>query len=100
MRIHHTKLSSFYTHVSSGPIIEDCDGLRFGIYNIKYKELDNDWLNSKLNREKNYWNDVKDFKWIKLQHSPHWEEISQSLIYPESLLPDIIKVTIKNDDEI
>lgn len=98
-RIHHTYMSNFYCHVSSGPIIEDCNGLRFGIFNNEYVGLEEDWKESGLDRNSNCWNEVKDFKWIKKTHSPNWEEIPKCLKYPDSLLPDLIKVTANTEDD-
>lgn len=61
LRIHETYDTDFYVQMMSGPIIEDCDRVRFAPYGS----------------EPGPWNDVKDFKWLKSEKSPHWSTIPE-----------------------
>ena len=36
MRIHNTRACTFCVHTQSGPIIEDCSGLGFSFYGLRY----------------------------------------------------------------
>jgi hypothetical protein len=40
LRIHNTTGTDFYVHVMSGPIIEDCKGVRFAPYCLSYCRLE------------------------------------------------------------
>ncbi|KAJ1456898.1 tubulin binding cofactor C-domain-containing protein [Pelagophyceae sp. CCMP2097] len=65
LRIHDTYDTDFYVAVSSGPIVEDCCGLRFAAYSTA-------WTPSLDVVSTAAWRDVKDFKWLKAAQSPHW----------------------------
>eukprot|EP00938_MAST-03A_sp_MAST-3A-sp1_P003786 g3786.t1 len=77
LRIHDTINCVFEVQTNSGPIIEDCDHLRFGPYpQISYNQSDLDFRESTLDMSvKNAWCDVKDFKWHRTQASPHWSKL-------------------------
>ncbi|EAX93658.1 tubulin folding cofactor C, putative [Trichomonas vaginalis G3] len=62
LRIHETYDTDFYVEMMSGPIIEDCDRVRFAPYGS----------------QPGPWNDVKDFKWLKSEKSPHWTTIPEN----------------------
>lgn len=72
IRIHHTFGCDFYVHSQSGPIIEDCGRLRFGPLVTPFENSTALRVTAKLSVARNLWNDVKDFKWLRQQQSPHW----------------------------
>lgn len=72
VRIHRSNDCTFEVQTNSGPIIEDCDKLRFGPYpNLRYEGSDEDFRESTLD-DSSCWRDVKDFKWHRSHASPHW----------------------------
>ncbi|KAK3591569.1 hypothetical protein CHS0354_041616 [Potamilus streckersoni] len=78
LRIHTTKNSQFYIHVTSRAIIEDCSGVKFGPFNWKYPGLNDHYKISGLSRSKNSWNDIDDFNWLASDtHSPNWSLIPE-----------------------
>jgi len=72
LRIHTTHECNFYVHTRSGPIIEDCSSVRFAPYSLEYNELAQHMDKAELSGKENFWNDVKDFKWHRVQQSPNW----------------------------
>eukprot|EP01135_Chromosphaera_perkinsii_P002365 Nk52_evm19s222 gene=Nk52_evmTU19s222 len=96
LRVHSTFDSDIYLHVTSNPIIEDCDGLHFGEYNYSYSNVDSDFDKASLDRSRNFWDKVNDFKWLKAHtKSPHWNIIDRSSI----LLPSCAAKKIFPDKE-
>ena len=78
LRIHNTKDSDFYVHVTSKAIIEDCLGVRFAPFNLSYAQLDAHFQASALSRNVNNWDAVDDFDWLAADSkSPHWCEIPE-----------------------
>mmetsp|Transcript_12016 Transcript_12016/g.21825 ORF Transcript_12016/g.21825 Transcript_12016/m.21825 type:complete len:418 (+) Transcript_12016:141-1394(+) len=76
LRIHDTYGVDFYVHMCSGPIIEKCDGLRFGEYCIDFEGKEAMVKSTGLlevNDGKNMYFDVQDFKWLKKMKSPHFD---------------------------
>lgn len=77
LRIHNTKSSSFYTHITSRAIIEDTEGVGFAPYSWCYKGLDEDFARAGLSRDPNNWNKVDDFNWLASdKNSPNWSIIA------------------------
>jgi hypothetical protein len=76
-RIHRTVRTSFYLHCGSNPIIEDCSELGFAPYNLEYEGLDQSMKVAGFSADKNHWDKVDDFKWLKTQHSPNWHMIAE-----------------------
>ena len=72
MRIHHTYGCDFYVHSQSGPIIEDCGRLRFASLVTPFADSVQLRTAAQLPLDRNLWSDVKDFKWLRQQQSPHW----------------------------
>jgi len=73
LRVHGTTSTDFYLHVTSRAIIEDCHGLRFAPYSWLYPGIEADYTASGLDRARNAWNDVDDFKWLNPNApSPNW----------------------------
>ncbi|GMH50705.1 hypothetical protein TL16_g00843 [Triparma laevis f. inornata] len=81
LRIHDTYEVDFYVHMCSGPIIEKCDGLRFGEYCIDFEAKEEMVKTAGLlevNNGNNMYNDVQDFKWLKKMKSPHFDLLDVS----------------------
>ena len=79
LRTHRTNNSSFYIHVTSKAIIEDCAGVRFAPYGLEYDGLEADFGESGLNRRVNNWNDVDDFNLLYSEEkSPNWRLIREN----------------------
>ncbi|CAM9814138.1 unnamed protein product [Ectocarpus fasciculatus] len=87
LRIHESRDVDFYVLVASGPIIEDCSGLRFAPAGLRYPEYQHHLQAAGLDQEAvaNAWGDVKDFKWHRAQQSPNWTIIPESERESDSL---------------
>ncbi|KAH7052679.1 tubulin binding cofactor C-domain-containing protein [Linnemannia elongata] len=83
-RMHTSTNMDIYLHVTSEPIIEDCTDMRFAPY--PYEEvLPSDQLltlfvAAGLRPEKNLFDHVKDFNWLRQQQSPNWRLLDASEI--------------------
>ncbi|KAF9905795.1 hypothetical protein EC991_001271 [Linnemannia zychae] len=83
-RMHTSTNMDIYLHVTSEPIIEDCTDMRFAPY--PYQEvLPSDQLltlfaAAGLKPEKNLFDHVKDFNWLRQQQSPNWRLLDTSEI--------------------
>lgn len=62
LRIHETHNTQFYVNIASGPIIEDCDKVTF----------------APASESAGPWDQVKDFKWLRAEKSPHWDIIPEA----------------------
>jgi len=60
-------------HVTSKPIIEDCKTLLFAPYGYTYEGVEAHFVEAKLDRQTNFWDQVEDFKWLKQTKSPNWD---------------------------
>lgn len=79
LRVHTTTETDFYLHVTSKAIIEDCSAMRFAPYNWKYPNLDDDYTASGLDRSRNSWDAVDDFKWLNPNApSPNWSVLPEA----------------------
>lgn len=79
LRIHTTKNSNFYLHVTAKGIIEDCNSVGFAPYNLFYPTLKEDLSKSGLNLEVNNWDNIDDFNWLSNeQSSPNWHILPES----------------------
>lgn len=67
VRMHECENVDVYLHCASHPIIEDCKGMRFAplpkFYTTKVEQ------NAAT---PNQWDQVDDFKWLKVEASPNW----------------------------
>ncbi|KAK3090463.1 hypothetical protein FSP39_012105 [Pinctada imbricata] len=73
LRTHTSKDCTFYLHVTSRAIIEDCTSLEFAPYNLEYPNLDKHFEKARLDPTLNNWSDVDDFNWLASDaHSPNW----------------------------
>lgn len=81
LRTHKTTDSTFYLHVTSKAIIEDCTGLGFAPYPLdeSNESLMGDFEASGLDRGRNNWDDVDDFNWLAADKaSPNWSIVPES----------------------
>jgi hypothetical protein len=81
VRIHDTYDTDFYLRVASNPIFEDCCGLRFAPYRLRYPALNAQMEQAGLGagmKQGNMWHSVDDFKWHRAQHSPNWSVLPEA----------------------
>jgi len=79
LRIHTTYDTSFYIHVTSKAIIEDCSRVAFSPYNLDYPSLEADYVTSGLDRSRNNWQSVDDFNFLSTEAaSPNWRILSDN----------------------
>lgn len=69
--MHDAKNVDVYLLCSSRPIIEDCNGIRFAP--LGKEGLGDTWEGV----ERNMWDQVDDFKWLKSEHSPNWSVLPE-----------------------
>ncbi|KAF9914776.1 hypothetical protein BX616_007574 [Lobosporangium transversale] len=83
-RMHTSKNMDIYLHVTSEPIIEDCNDMRFAPYGqiLPVDELKRLFEAANLNPTKNYYDRVKDFNWLRQQQSPNWRLMEANEIQP------------------
>ncbi|KAF9955875.1 hypothetical protein BGZ70_010083 [Mortierella alpina] len=95
-RMHTSKNLTIYLHVTSEPIIEDCIHMRFAPYPyvdiLPEEQLARLFQVAQLDPAKNFYDQVKDFNWLKQQQSPNWR-----LLAPEEIQPGVAEsVLAKN----
>nr|XP_002125331.1 tubulin-specific chaperone C-like [Ciona intestinalis] len=79
LRVHHTKRTDFYLHVTSRAIIEDTTEIRVTPYNLNYSELDSHFKLSGLDQSTNNWQNVDDFNWLAMSTpSPNWSVLDKN----------------------
>ena len=72
VRIHKANEVNFYLQVKNGPIIEDCQKLKFGPNLYEYNDQEKHAEMTDFDDGVNKYRDVKDFKWLKQEQSPNW----------------------------
>ncbi|XP_055981876.1 tubulin-specific chaperone C [Sorex fumeus] len=73
LRVHTTRDTRVFLHVTSRAIVEDCRGIQFAPFTWSYPGMDRDFESSGLDRSRNHWDDVDDFNWlVRDQASPNW----------------------------
>lgn len=78
LRIHSTKETSFYIHVTAKAIVEDCSCVGFAPYNLDYVGLDEDYVTSGLDQSRNNWSQVDDFNFLATEAaSPNWRLLAE-----------------------
>jgi len=78
LRVHRTSNTSFYLHVTSRAIIEDCSLVQFAPYNWMYTDLEEDFCKAGLDQKRNNWNAIDDFNWLAAdKQSPNWSIMSE-----------------------
>lgn len=71
VRIHESVDTSFYLDAKGKPIVESCEGVRFGEGRIQSKGW-RELLEMAGLKEENRWREVQDFNWLHESQSPHW----------------------------
>ncbi|KAG0043556.1 hypothetical protein BGZ83_011269 [Gryganskiella cystojenkinii] len=82
-RMHTSTNMDIYLHVTSEPIVEDCTDMRFAPYGqvLPADELSRLFEQiAQLNPDKNYYDKVKDFNWLRQQQSPNWRLLDSNEI--------------------
>ncbi|XP_062827699.1 tubulin-specific chaperone C [Anolis carolinensis] len=78
LRTNRTTDTSFYLHVTSKAMLEECKGIRFAPYPWSYEGLEADYETSGLDRSRNHWSQVDDFDWLaRDEASPNWSIIPE-----------------------
>lgn len=78
LRIHDTTGSTFFIYTQSRPTIESCNDMLFGPYQVSHAKME-EWMRQcDYALEKNEWEDVQDFHWLKATESPHWRKVDAS----------------------
>jgi len=91
MRMHTSTDCSLFLHVASHPIIEHCSALRVAPYPELPLELHAAWAAAGLQPDKNSWNQVDDFDWLKQSQSPNWSVMADEQAAEERLkLPSLL----------
>lgn len=82
LRIHETRDSQFYIHVSSRSIIENCSNVKFSPYAWSYHNISDNFKTSGILHEANSddsWKNIDDFNWlVSDQQSPNWNFLPQN----------------------
>ena len=73
LRIHQTTKSNFYVLTNSNPIIEHSTDNIFHPLKIKYEGFDSNLKISGVDINKNNWDQVQDFQWLKKDKSPNFQ---------------------------
>lgn len=66
LRLHGCQNCDVYTHVTSRPVIENCQDIRFAPLPQSYQQ-------SSTPDKANQWDQVDDFQWPRDEPSPHWQ---------------------------
>ncbi|KAJ6353693.1 hypothetical protein OIU76_002667 [Salix suchowensis] len=67
-----------FKNKSTNPIIEDCGGVRFAPYCLRYVGIEEDLTEAGLEEENESWGNVDDFKWLRAVKSPNWSVLEES----------------------
>ncbi|XP_077292967.1 tubulin-binding cofactor C [Arctopsyche grandis] len=80
LRCHSSIDCNIYLHVTSKAIIEDSHGIQVAPYNLKYEGMNEDYVTSSLDLNKNNWDSLDDFNWLAADvRSPNWRVLDESL---------------------
>lgn len=77
VRIHECVRCSFYIHATSKPIIEECSELGFAPFALSCPDLDQRMAEAGLDADRNCWDDVQDFDWLRSTPSPNWHVVPE-----------------------
>ncbi|GBC10437.1 hypothetical protein RclHR1_09630001 [Rhizophagus clarus] len=100
-RMHTSKQMNIYLHVTSHPIIEDCDKIKFAPYTLSIPGLDKMFEAAKLDQKTNKYDTVEDFNWLRQQASPHWNLLEEKYLRKDWPLININNgVKPVNEDEL
>ncbi|CAK7221537.1 hypothetical protein SEUCBS140593_004603 [Sporothrix eucalyptigena] len=78
VRIHECDRVDVYLQCGSRPIIEDCRRMRFA-------PLPQTYANEGEGEDKNQWDQVDDFKWLRSDASPNWSVLPEAERLPETV---------------
>jgi hypothetical protein len=70
-RMHGSKKVDIYLHSASRPIIEDCEQVRFA-------PMPEMFTSPEILKTTNHWNEIDDFKWLKVEASPNFSLLMES----------------------
>ncbi|KAI1007569.1 hypothetical protein K3495_g659 [Podosphaera aphanis] len=82
VRLHDCTDVKIYLHCSSRPIIENC-------INIQFSSLPKLFITTAQELERNQWDQVDDFKWLKSTPSPNWSTLPEDKRLDESIWNEI-----------
>ncbi|KAB8293204.1 hypothetical protein EYC80_007544 [Monilinia laxa] len=82
VRMHECKNVDIYLHCASRPIIEDCSNVRFAPIPESQNVTDGS--------VKNQWDQVDDFKWLKVEHSPNWSILPEEERLKEEIWKNVV----------
>jgi hypothetical protein len=71
-RMHGSKSVDVYLHSASRPIIEDCEDIRFAPLPDAFVTYETS------SQAVNQWNQIDDFKWLKVEASPNFSLLAES----------------------
>lgn len=93
--MHGSKKVDIYLHSASRPIIEDCERVRFA-------PIPGIFASAEVLEKTNHWNEIDDFKWLKVEASPNFsllaeperirEEVWRDKAVDSEVLDDVLKV--------
>ena len=98
VRMHECRNVDIYLHCASRPIIEDCSNVRFAPIPEQYVSLSGGkWEDAANNMQrisseeevKNQWDQVDDFKWLKMEPSPNWSVLSEEERLSDEMWRDV-----------
>ncbi|XP_078444695.1 C-CAP/cofactor C-like domain-containing protein [Wolffia australiana] len=72
VRIHRSIGTDFYLRVRSRPIVEECRGVRFAPFGLRYDGIEEEMRDCGLAEETGNWAMVDDFCWLRAAQSPNW----------------------------
>lgn len=70
-RMHGSKNVDVYLHSSGRPIIEDC-------HNVRFAPLPETFVTAEISQAANQWDQIDDFKWLKVEPSPNFSVLAES----------------------
>ncbi|ORY12022.1 tubulin-specific chaperone c [Clohesyomyces aquaticus] len=82
-RMHASKSTDVYLHSASRPIIEDCEGIRFA-------SLPEKFTTPVLSGMPNQYDQIDDFKWLKLEPSPHFSLLPADQYIADRVWKDVV----------
>ncbi|KAM8717040.1 hypothetical protein ACLKA7_003848 [Drosophila subpalustris] len=101
LRLHSSRATRIYLHVTCRAIIEDCREIDIDVYNYDYAELEADYAASGLNKSQNNYTDVADFNWLSPDvHSPNWALLKDHAAPNWSAVRRDFKSSCASDDNV
>lgn len=83
VRMHDCKNLDIYLHCASRPIVEDCS-------NIRFSPIPGCYMTTQQQSVQNQWDQVDDFKWLKVEHSPNWSILPEENRLPENVWTNVV----------